>query len=143
MRPAGLAATCATIVAGFLILAVSAGSTPGAAPDPPDAAPSKPTAGGAPPPAAPPAEPKPPAPAAPDGAAPPAAAPPAAPARTRHRNQEPKLGNLSLKMGQKHFIYIYEPAAADPNAQAVLYFSGDWGWRPLQGETSTYLADAG
>jgi type IV secretory pathway VirJ component len=113
-------------VASALILAVSsAGSTPGAASDPPGAAP---------------AEPKAPAPAAPDGAAPPAAAP----ARPPHRNQEAKLGNLSLKMGQKRLIYIYEPAAgADPNAQAVLYFSGDWGWRPLQQETATYLADRG
>jgi hypothetical protein len=47
-------------------------------------------------------------------------------------------------MGQKRLIYLYAPAAAaDPNAQAVLYFSGDWGWRPLQQETSTFLADRG
>ena len=47
-------------------------------------------------------------------------------------------------MGQKRLLYLYGPAAAaDPNAQAVLYFSGDWGWRPLQQETSTYLADRG
>jgi type IV secretory pathway VirJ component len=89
--------------------------------------------------------------AAPGQDAPPAA--PAAPAEpTPHAepkpagpsSMEPQLGTLKLKMGQKRLIYIYAPPGpADPEAYAVIYFSGDWGWRPLQQETASHLARKG
>jgi hypothetical protein len=84
----------------------------------------------------------------PDAATParPEEAPPGASARGKHSPhvQEPLLGTLRLRMGIKRLIYIYLPAvAADPDAYPVLYFSGDWGWRPLQQETASYLAGKG
>jgi len=68
----------------------------------------------------------------------------AAPARPAPELQQPQTTTLRTRMGTKRLIYLYPPTvAADPSASAVLYFSGDWGWRPLQQETATHLSAKG
>ena len=67
-----------------------------------------------------------------------------APARPAPELPEPQSAILRTRMGVKRLVYLYPPTvAADPKAPAILYFSGDWGWRPLQRETSTHLTGKG
>lgn len=67
-----------------------------------------------------------------------------APARPVPALPEPETATLSMRMGVKRLIYLYPPTVpANPNARAILYLSGDWGWRPLQRETAAHLAGKG
>jgi hypothetical protein len=79
----------------------------------------------------------------------PAADPPApAPATATPAEAPPRMqptgATLRLRMGLKSNFYVYPavPPVA-PNARAVLFFSGDWGWKPVLQETATYLAMKG
>ena len=78
-------------------------------------------------------------PAAASAADEPATSTPAAPLRL-----QPVGASLRLRMGVKRGFYVY-PARppVNPNARAVLLFSGDWGWKPVLQETASYLATHG
>jgi type IV secretory pathway VirJ component len=83
--------------------------------------------------------------AAPDAGAPAAqdAAPPVA-GTPRAGRPAPAAVTLRLRMGVKSQIFVYAPPAPPkPGARAVIFFSGHWGWRPLQQDTAAHIAAAG
>jgi len=61
------------------------------------------------------------------------------PARNR-----PTITSLRLRMGLVAQIALYPPTVPmSEGAGAVLFFSGDWGWKPIQQETASWLANHG
>ena len=64
----------------------------------------------------------------------------------------PKQLSVKTTMEPRHTVFLYLPGArpegAAPPAEAsrgtpVIFFSGDWGWRPLQQDTASHLAAQG
>jgi hypothetical protein len=65
------------------------------------------------------------------------------PAAVADRNA-PTVTSLRLRMGVIGQVFIYPPTVPmTEGAHAVLFFSGDWGWRPVQQETASWLANHG
>jgi virulence protein VirJ len=57
---------------------------------------------------------------------------------------KPTMATLRLRMGVKGQISLYPPTVATPaGVRPVLFFSSDWGWRPLQQDTASWLANHG
>ncbi|HZN02903.1 MAG TPA: AcvB/VirJ family lysyl-phosphatidylglycerol hydrolase [Candidatus Polarisedimenticolia bacterium] len=67
----------------------------------------------------------------------------APPARAADPPIRPKVVSLRLKMGLMGQITLYAPAMSRPDLLPVLFFAGDWGWRPLQQESASHLASEG
>jgi hypothetical protein len=56
----------------------------------------------------------------------------------------PTVTSLRLRMGVVGQIFLYPPTVPmSEGAGAVLFFSGDWGWKPVQQETASWLANHG
>jgi Bacterial virulence protein (VirJ) len=56
----------------------------------------------------------------------------------------PAVSTLRLRMGLIPHVYQYKPTAPPkPGTHAVVFFAGDWGWRPLQQESASRLASEG
>ncbi|HKQ97139.1 MAG TPA: AcvB/VirJ family lysyl-phosphatidylglycerol hydrolase [Candidatus Polarisedimenticolia bacterium] len=57
---------------------------------------------------------------------------------------QPSTAMLRLRMGMKRGIFVY-PAVppVSPEALPVLFFSGDWGWKPVLQDTASYLSRRG
>jgi type IV secretory pathway VirJ component len=56
----------------------------------------------------------------------------------------PAVSTLRLRMGLIPHVYLYKPTAPTrPGTHAVVFFAGDWGWRPLQQESASRLASEG
>ena len=55
----------------------------------------------------------------------------------------PKTMSLRLKMGEMANISLYAPTMSRPDLLPVIFFVGDWGFRPLQQETASSLAREG
>jgi len=56
----------------------------------------------------------------------------------------PTVTSLRLRMGVPSQIFLYPPTVPmSEGAGAVLFFSGDWGWKPVQQETASWLANHG
>ena len=75
--------------------------------------------------------------------APQAAAPPAATRAVEPPGIRPKVQSLRLKMGLMGQMQLYAPTMSRPDLLPVIYFAGDWGWRPLQQESASHLASEG
>jgi len=56
----------------------------------------------------------------------------------------PAITSLRLRMDLVGQISLYPPTVPmTQGAGAVLFFSGDWGWKPVQQETASWLANHG
>lgn len=66
--------------------------------------------------------------------------PPAPPAPAPPPVVRPSMTTLRLRMGQMANVALYAPAMSRPDLHPVIFFVGDWGWRPLQQETASSLA---
>jgi dienelactone hydrolase len=77
-------------------------------------------------------------------AADPPAAPAPAPASPAPEPPiRPRTMSLRLKMGEMANILLYAPTMSRPDLLPVIFFAGDWGFRPLQQETASSLAREG
>ena len=56
----------------------------------------------------------------------------------------PTITTIKTRMGSQADIFVYAPVGQPkPGTDAVIFFSGDWGWRPLQQEMASRLAREG
>jgi dienelactone hydrolase len=55
----------------------------------------------------------------------------------------PSVTSLRLRMGLMGQVALYAPTTSRPDLLPVIFFAGDWGWRPLQQETASFLASEG
>jgi len=56
----------------------------------------------------------------------------------------PTVTTIRTRMGSQADIYLYPPIVPPkPGTAAVIFFSGDWGWRPLQQEMASHLVREG
>lgn len=85
--------------------------------------------------------------ATPARAADPPAAPPAADPPVTHETSPPRIRprqvSLRTKMGQLATVSLYSPTMSRPDLLPVIFFAGDWGWRPLHQESASHLATEG
>ena len=71
-----------------------------------------------------------------------AGAPPAPPAGDAGAVR-PSVVTLRLRMGVMANVALYAPTMSRPDLLPVIFFSGDWGWRPLQQQSASFLAKQG
>jgi hypothetical protein len=119
---AGAAPAHAAVLTAVLLALVAAGDAPARADGPapsPEAAPAP----------------------APETAPP--SAPTPAPAPARPPEIRPTTTSLHLRMGPMANISLYAPTMSRPDLLPVIFFTGDWGWRPLQQQTASALAGEG
>ena len=55
----------------------------------------------------------------------------------------PSVVSLRLKIGMLANVALYAPTMSRPDRLPVIFFAGDWGWRPLQQESASHLASEG
>ena len=66
-----------------------------------------------------------------------------APPRAAVVRQIPEQKIFKSDEHQRLVTFLYAPKAGETKGTPVIFFSGEWGWRPLQQDTASYLASVG
>ena len=57
--------------------------------------------------------------------------------------QDPEQKIFRTDLHPRLVTQLYVPKVAETKKSPVIFFSGEWGWRPLQQDTASYLASTG
>jgi len=55
----------------------------------------------------------------------------------------PKYDTIRTRNSLKAEVMLYAPAVEEVDGPAIVYFSGNWGWRPIMQDTASHLAANG